>query len=221
MNQRLGMTLALADNRPPPLGATSKTKQIVKMKIANVIRIALASLIAAGAAHAAPINGSISIAAFGGGFSYNTATNTVTFAAGNNGFVNTATGSYVPVIGAFVHYNSFVYPAGPGALVITPLWATTTLGPASFNLSSITSVTELADGSMSLLGNGTAFLAGTDVTGTPGRWSFSANTSAPGVFNWASTNVSRVPDGGATLALLGLSVLGLGGVRRFLPSLKN
>ena len=191
------------------------------MKTNNVIRIALASLIAAGAAHAAPINGSISIAAFGSGFSYNTTTNTVTFAAGANGFVNTGTGDYLPVIGALVHYNTFTYPAVPGALVIIPLWATTTLGPASFNLSSITSVTEPSDGSVSLLGTGTAFLTGTDALGTPGRWSFSASTTGPGIFNWSSTNTSRVPDGGATLALLGMSVLGLGGVRRFLPSLKK
>ncbi len=191
------------------------------MKTNTRISIVLASLLAAGAANAAPITGSIHIAAFGASVAVNTVANTVTFAAGNNGQVNIApTGSYAGLVllGASVHYNSFNYGALPGPVAVAPLWITTAGTLASFDLSVITSITE-GSGAVSLLGTGTAKLAG--FTDTPGNWSFSATSATGGEFNWSSTNTPRVPDGGATLALLGVSVLGLGGMRRFLPSLKK
>ena len=195
------------------------------MKTVPGIRIILASLLLAGAASAAPIVGSISIVSFSdSAFSFDLATNTVTFGAGSNAIVSGRDGSYAVAIPLLiptvpVHYNSFVYPAVPGPLVIIPLWETTSVGLASFNLSSITFIDEIPNVSLTLRGNGLAKLNGFD--NTAGSWSFTA-TSQGGTFGWDSINSStRVPDGGATLALLGMSVLGLGGVRRFLPALKK
>ena len=210
--------------RPFAATTTNKTKNTFPMKTNPRISIILASLFAAGAASAAPITGSIKIASFNDSlFTFNTTTNQITFGGGpavQNSQVNdTPTGSYSTAgvaLSASVHYNSFNYGTVSGPLVVTPLWATLSGTAASFNLLSITSITE-GSGGVVLTGNGTAILAGFD--NTSANWTFSASSQG-GVFNWSSTN-SRVPDGGATLALLGLSVLGLGGVRRFLPSLKK
>lgn len=197
------------------------------MKTIPGIRIILASLLLAGAASAAPITGHIGIVSFSDpAFAFNTVTNTVTFGGGANAIVSGVSGSYLALLPLLpvipVHYNSFVYPAGPGPLVVTPLWATIAPGLASFNLGSISSVAEISGVSLTLTGVGMASLIGFD--STPGNWSFTATQNVSGttaVFGWDSINSPRVPDGGATLALLGMSVLGLGGVRRFLPALKK
>ena len=138
--------------------------------------------------------------------------------------VTNRTGSYpLSMLAITVHYNSFVYPGAPGPLVANPLWFTTATNPiadpvASFNLGTITFVDEIPGISLTLTGTGLAKLTGFD--DTVGTWSFTATQSGT-VFGWDSINVSRVPDGGTTVVLLGLSVLGLGSVNRFLPSLKK
>ncbi len=194
------------------------------MKTTPGIRIILASLLLAGAASAIPIAGSISIVSFlDPAFSFDVVANTVTFGAGPNAIVSNRTGSYalaipllIPTVG--VHYNSFTYSPLGGS--ISPIWATTApnLGLASFDLSSIGFIDENPGVSLTLRGDGLAKLAGFD--DTRGTWSFTATQNGT-TFGWDSINSTRVPDGGATLALLGMSVLGLGGVRRFLPSLKK
>ena len=194
------------------------------MKIVPGIRIILASLLLAGAASAVPIAGSISIVSFlDPAFSFDLTANTVTFGVGANAIVSNRSGSYalaipvlIPTVG--VHYNSFTYSPLGGS--ISPIWATTApnLGLASFDLSSISFIDENPGIGLALRGDGMAKLAGYD--DTRGTWSFTATQNGT-VFGWDSINSTRVPDGGATLALLGMSVLGLGGVRRFLPSLKK
>ncbi len=194
------------------------------MKTIPRIRIILASLLLAGAASAVPIAGSISIVSFADpAFSFDLTANTVTFGSGANAIVSNRSGSYsiaipllIPTVG--VHYNSFAYSPLSGA--ISPIWATTApnLGLASFDLSSISFIDENPGVSLTLRGDGVAKLAGFD--NTFGTWSFTATQNGTS-FGWDSINSTRVPDGGATLALLGMSVLGLGGVRRFLPALKK
>ena len=194
------------------------------MKTIPGIRIILASLLLAGAASAVPIAGSISIVSFlDPAFSFDLTANTVTFGVGANAIVSNRSGSYalaipvlIPTVG--VHYNSFTYSPLSGS--ISPIWATTApnLGLASFDLSSISFIDENPGVSLTLRGDGLAKLAGFD--DTRGTWSFTATQNGTN-FGWDSINSTRVPDGGATLALLGMSVLGLGGVRRFLPSLKK
>ncbi len=190
------------------------------MKTTAGIKILLASLLVSGAAHAVPITGAINISSFAdSAFNVNYGTNTVTFGTGTNAIVTNPTGSYLGLLGAGVHYNSFVYSPFVGP--ISPLWFTTTGGPSSsFTLTSITFIDENVGNSLTLTGLGIASVAGFDPT--VGSWSFTATQNGSN-FGWDSINspAPRVPDGGATLALLGVSVLGLGAVRRFLPSLKK
>ncbi len=192
------------------------------MKTTAGIKILLLSLLVAGAAHAVPITGTINIASFADNtFNVNYVSKTVTFGAGANAIVTNPTGSYFGLLGASVHYNSFVYSPFVGP--ISPLWFTMSGAPSSsFNLTSITFINENVGNSLTLTGLGVASVAGFDPT--VGTWSFTATQGKVGttaVFGWDSINTPRVPDGGATLALLGVSVLGLGGVRRFLPALKK
>ncbi len=90
-----------------------------------------------------------------------------------------------------------------------------------FTLNSITSVVE-TNMAVGLQGFGTAFLTGFDPT--PGLWSFSADRSmGQAQFTFSSTTQATlpgdqgspgVPEGGGTAAMLGMSVLGLGFMRR-------
>jgi hypothetical protein len=180
-----------------------------------------------GASQAAFINGSINISLLADpGFIFNTAANSVTFGPGNNATVNgVGTSDYLAsgVLGKAVHYNSFNYGASPGPLSVTPLWFTTGPPLASFDLLSITSITEAVNGrSVTLEGTGTAYLNG--FTPTVGNWSFAATqvgTGASATFNWSSNNESsHIPDGGATFGLLGISILGMEAIRKFSPKKK-
>lgn len=188
----------------------------------TAITVFAVAIALAGASQAAFINGSINITLLADPiFKFNTATNSVTFGPGNNATVNAVgTADYLAsgVLGKAVHYNSFNYGAAPGPLSITPLWFTTGPPLASFDLLSITSITEAINGrSVSLEGTGTAYLNG--FSPTVGTWSFAATqlgTGSNATFNWSSNNESSsVPDGGMTLGLLGLSIVGIGAIRRF------
>lgn len=111
-------------------------------------------------------------------------------------------------------YKSFSY-VQPGSGVVN-LWSLV-LGSvdASFSLTSITSVDESGAGVV-LTGIGIAYLDGFDPT--PGFWSFSASQASPTAsFSFSSTNISPipgVPDGGATVVLLGVGLLGVGFISR-------
>lgn len=64
-------------------------------------------------------------------------------------------------------------------------------------------------------GLGTIIAAGYD--DTPGAWSFSADSANGGgefTFSSQTAAVASVPDGGATVALFGLSLIGLQAARR-------
>ncbi|MGC2353370.1 MAG: VPDSG-CTERM sorting domain-containing protein, partial [Candidatus Udaeobacter sp.] len=59
---------------------------------------------------------------------------------------------------------------------------------------------------------------------TAGTWSFTAqNGSANGVFSFSASTFSSqaTPDGGATVALLGLALAGIEGTRRKLKRAKS
>lgn len=92
--------------------------------------------------------------------------------------------------------------------VTTGLWS---VGGFTFDLSSSTILFQNAT-ALVVTGLGTVTgPTGYDVT--PGTFAFSTqDTKAAGQFSFSAS--SEVPDGGATLALFGLSLLGLQGVRR-------
>jgi hypothetical protein len=96
---------------------------------------------------------------------------------------------------------------------VNPLWTVTVgLNTYSFSLSSPISISQPGDNTLELKGTGTLMATGFD--NTPGTWIFTGNQGG-GTFSYSSSNAARVPDGGASIALLGLSILGLGGVSRF------
>ena len=190
------------------------------MKTPALTKILLTSFLVVGAANALPVllpvTGSINIASTAPS-SFNASS--VTFGAGNNSIVTSATGSYTGLFLATVHYNSFTYLPFSGP--ISPLRSTTSGSPtSSFNLTSISSRDYNPGFSLSLSGLGVAKVAGFD--DTVGKWTFTASQDGT-IFGFDSINspAPRVPDGGATLALLGVGILGLGGMRRLLPSLKK
>lgn len=87
-----------------------------------------------------------------------------------------------------------------------PLWS---VGGFDFELGSL-AVTNQATDSLSLSGAGT--LSKTGFEDTTGTWVASFNSSGTS-FTWSSSTNS-VPDGGATLSMFGLSLLGLGLARK-------
>lgn len=87
----------------------------------------------------------------------------------------------------------------------------------SFELTSFSAdpVTGTAPGaqSLDLMGTGNVSYVGPKgLVTTPGSWTGTFNAGG-GTFSWSSSTAS-VPDGGTTLALFGLSLLGLHGARR-------
>jgi hypothetical protein len=184
------------------------------MKI--TLSLTVASMLFAGAVNAASISGTIKISAFLSSPSVDYSANKVSFGGSPNAIVTGVDGSYSGVVApaTFVQYSDFTYdPFAP----VNPLWITLAGPNASFSLTSITFIDEDPGNSLVLKGYGTASLAG--FSDTLGSWSFSADQQGTD-FNWSSMTKApaEVPDGGSTLALLGLSVLGLGGARRLLSS---
>jgi hypothetical protein len=64
-----------------------------------------------------------------------------------------------------------------------------------------------------LSGSGTLYISGGTYDPTPGTWVLSANNSG-GSINFFSSDTTAVPDNGATVMLLGASLVGLGVARR-------
>jgi len=163
--------------------------------------------------HAAFINGTIDIAAFGSYVTINKIANTVKFVDTSpsfpgNALVVNGTGNFATFLAQPAFYANFTYAP---LTVVNPIW-TLTSGMVKFNLTSITSVDELGVG-LILTGTGTIIALGYDAT--PGSWSFSADRAKPGAkFTFSSQTAAAVPDGGTTLLLLGGSLLGLSQLRR-------
>jgi hypothetical protein len=139
-------------------------------------------------------------------------------APGVTGTVSAGTGNYASIPAPFVtnvSFTDFSYgaPGTTGALSVGNLWTLSSGGlDYSFDLSSIT-INQAVGTQRNLEGDGMAFIksGGLDVFDpTPGHWTLSSS----GRLSFSSS--TSVPDGGATVALFGLSLLGLTGVRRFI-----
>lgn len=99
-------------------------------------------------------------------------------------------------------------PLAPAA----PLWKID--GPENFTFH-LTSTTMMYQSPYFLAVRGDGFLSGDGYEDTPAEWWFTTQGSAVDhKFTWSSTAVS-VPDAGSTVILLGGSLLGLFGVRRW------
>ena len=139
------------------------------------------------------------------------------FTSFSNVLVSDGTGDYVGTTGASVNYSPFVFDP-LAASGVTPLWEFTLGGTAySFDLLSVSVMTPRNPYFLVLNGSGTANITGFD--STPGEWILSANSFGT-TFSFSASNQAHVPEGGATIALLGLALVGVEGLRRML-TLKN
>ena len=169
------------------------------------------------AAKAVPINGTITFSppdpnTFG---SVTTVAGTTTVAFPTPMLVQTTVGDYnaVPLLTPATFTNfSFTGSGAASTLVGAPItvW---TVGGFSFQLTSLLSTT-VSPGVFSILGSGIA--SGAGFQDTAGVFSLSGTGTQPSFTFQASTTASgvAVPDGGATVALLGLTLVGLEAMRR-------
>lgn len=123
-----------------------------------------------------------------------------------------ATGDYAPLSGADVTMTPFSFDPFPVGGVV-PLWTIPSSPGTSFDLLALNVAFE-SPTALLLTGTGIAHKTGRD--NTPGTWILSANTLGS-TFSFSSTNASvgnRVPDGGTTVALLGMGLVAVEGLRR-------
>ena len=124
-------------------------------------------------------------------------------------------GTFTGTAGAAVTWNPFNW--NPANTPIIPLWTYTVgLTTYSFDLTTV-SVDDQDNQFLNLLGTGV--LHATGYTDTAGTWSFTISNPTGGAhanfaFTFANSQTASVPDGGMTVAMLGLALSGLGLVRR-------
>ena len=124
------------------------------------------------------------------------------------------TGDYSGLAGAAVTQTPFTFDPFPAGGVV-PLWTIPSQGGTSFDLLAL-NISFESPTALLLTGTGIAHKAGKD--NTPGTWILSANTLGT-TFSFSSTN-SSVPDGGTTVAFLGMGLVAVEGLRRKLGSAK-
>lgn len=191
------------------------------MKLTKITAASLVALALATSAQAAMITGSIDIGA-NSTVSIDFDANSVAFnPSSNNAEVNFSDGALGTLLPAntILTYADFAYDP---LAVSNPIW---TDGVTSFHLLSIFEIEEDSSGStqaLKLFGTGTLSTTVAGYQDTPGIWSFTADSTTGGTrFSWSSTASQRVPDGGTTFALMGASLLGLGGIRRLFSAVKK
>ena len=183
------------------------------MTIAAPLALSISALLNQEAS-AIPIVGEISFAG-----SYTINNSNLALATSFNSFTGVTvsaapTGDYAGLAGASVTQTAFTFDPFPVGGVV-PLWTIPSQPGTSFDLLALTVAFE-SPTALLLTGTGIAHKAGKD--NTPGTWILSANTLGS-TFSFSSTN-SSVPDGGTTVALLGMALVGVEGLRRKLGSVK-
>jgi hypothetical protein len=113
-----------------------------------------------------------------------------------------------------------VAPAATLVAPVIPLWTFTYLGDTySFDLTALTSGAVTGSGaltSMGFTGTGTAYING---VGSAATWSLQGGgRNFQFTFSSSTTTASGVPDGGATVALLGMGLVGIAALRRKLKA---
>ena len=182
-----------------------------------LLGLAAATLLAQGV-QANTINGSIDIIGSAQLDNNNLGLAKEVVSFGNNVQVNdfTQTGAFVGTDGDSVTMTPFAW--NPSSTPVDPLW-TFTQGAwtYSFDLASLTVVSQSST-FLNITGLGSLDITGTGSPYTPtdGQWTFTisrSKTSDNFNFGFDSTT-SSVPDGGATVALLGSAMVGLSMLRR-------
>lgn len=213
-----------------PTAKQQTTKKIMKISKA-IVSVITTGLLSCGVfspyAQAVPINGTIAFQGAGTVTPNSPAAGQTTVAFSGPMIVTGGTVDYAGNNGAAATFKNITF-SGTGvtaALVggpIISLWTFTNMGITySFDLNSLTSGTYTPGNpsSIAISGMGTAHKTGfTDTVGT-----FALNGTGNGVtftFIQSTTTASGigVPEGGSTVALLGLALIGMVGVRRVLAA---
>lgn len=133
----------------------------------------------------------------------------------NSSFVTSSTGDFA----AFTFTGEAVAMAAPW--IFTPSTATPGLwsvGGFTFDLATSTVVSQSST-FLNITGTGT--LSGNGFTPTAGTWSFTSSSTGglQTTFGFTADTTGSTPDGGMTVALLGIAFVGLEGLRRKLRPL--
>jgi hypothetical protein len=189
----------------------------MKTKILAALAVVLVCAAFATQANAVPIVGKVDF--FG---NLTTNTNNLNTATAFTSFTGvtvvsnapfTPTGSYAGTGGASVSMNSFTFKPTFTAPVPN-LWSFTVgVLTYTFNLTSVTSVIQPGDNTLTVVGNGIATITGGgSFDPTPGQFFISTQGPAGPSFTFSATTV--VPEGGSALALLGIGVIAIELIRR-------
>jgi hypothetical protein len=179
------------------------------MKTLKLTLAVLAAAVVTSGAQAAMVNGAITLA---GGAIFDT--DSLATATRVNTFLDVTVMSEDGDFEGFVADEDAVAMAVPYIFIpstSTPgLWS---VGGFTFDLEGSTVVLQNAD---FLIISGTGTLTGNGFDPTEGIWNFTSQSpSADGVFSFsASGDFNGVPDGGSTVALLGLGLTGVWMIRR-------
>lgn len=146
------------------------------------------------------------------------------FTAGYNASITGASGDFAQELTnsllippfAVATFSDFTF--SPLPLGGAPVW-TVKSGNFSFDLTSVNVVRNSNAGFLSLYGLGvvSSTISGLDATPGDFRFTLNGNDTKQTIFAWSSDSAA-IPEGGAAIALLGLSLLGLEGARRRLKA---
>jgi len=123
-------------------------------------------------------------------------------------------GDYIGTSGAPVTLMPFIWAPPTASTPLNPLWTFASSGNVySFDLNAL-HVDFVSPTGLLLSGLGSAYITGPGVEKlrTSGYWNFSAQTLDVATFTFSSTTTSpaqETPDGGLTVAMLGVSIFGL------------
>jgi hypothetical protein len=176
------------------------------------------------AAQAIPITGSIDMSGTANNLN-NTLLGSATSVAFFTGVTvgGSPTGAFTGTLGSSVTWSGFSWPSN---VLVAPLWHFMSVAGTtySFDLANV-SVFSQSNSFLNLMGSGTLHVDGFD--DTPGTWSFTISNPGGGAhanfdFTFANSQTAAgVPDGGMTVALLGIAFVGLEGFRRKLGARKG
>ncbi len=110
--------------------------------------------------------------------------------------------SVTPYVDTATFIDSFQFLPSLNPSPVDPLW---TVGGFSFRLENVTVTTH---NGIDLDLFGTGYLYGNGFDETYGTWNFQGGSAGGGMFSFKADNAA-VPDGGETLLLLGMSLLGV------------
>ncbi|MBA3832136.1 MAG: VPDSG-CTERM sorting domain-containing protein [Chthoniobacterales bacterium] len=159
-------------------------------------------------AQASQINGAIT---FAGGAIFDT--NSLATATTVNTFENVTVKSRDGDYAAFLDVGDSVAMAMPYVFVpTTPTPALWSVGGFTFDLTNSVVVLQTSN-FLAITGSGT--ISGNGFDATPGTWSFTSQSpAADGVFSFsAGSSAQGVPEGGSTVALLGLGLVAVAFLR--------